>query len=198
VRIFISGPSGVGKSTIISEVLKRNPDIVLSVSYTTRKPRPEEMHGREYYFISPQEFEEMVSKGVFLEWAQVHDHTYGTSLDWVSRYEKEGKHILFDIDVQGVRQARERGFTGSYVFIIPPSIDELAKRLKHRGTENEKSFSLRLKNAREELRCWKMYDYIVVNGVIGQAVKDVQSIIDATRCSRTEMAGRIPWLQEIG
>ncbi|HQG30632.1 MAG TPA: guanylate kinase [Deltaproteobacteria bacterium] len=198
MRIFISGPSGVGKSTIISEVLKRNPDIVLSVSYTTRKPRPEEMHGREYYFISPQEFEEMVSKGVFLEWAQVHDHTYGTSLDWVSRYEKEGKHILFDIDVQGVRQARERGFTGSYVFIIPPSIDELAKRLKHRGTENEKSFSLRLKNAREELRCWKMYDYIVVNGVIGQAVKDVQSIIDATRCSRTEMAGRIPWLQEIG
>jgi len=198
VRIFISGPSGVGKSTIISEVLKRNPDIVLSVSYTTRKPRPEEVHGRDYFFISPQEFEEMVSREAFLEWAQVHDHTYGTSLEWVSSREKEGMHILFDIDVQGVRQAKQRGFSGSYIFIIPPSTDELAQRLKHRGTEDEKSFSLRLKNAREELRYWKMYDYIVINGVIEQAIKDVQSIIDAARCSRTEMAGRIPWLREIG
>ncbi len=198
MRIFISGPSGVGKSTIISEVLKQNPDIVLSVSYTTRKPRPEEVHGREYYFISPQEFEEMALRGEFLEWARVHDHTYGTSLEWVNRHEKEGKHILFDIDVQGVRQAKQRGFSGSYIFIIPPGIDELAQRLKHRGTEDERSFSLRLKNAEEELKYWKMYDYIVVNGVIGQAVEDVQSIIDATRCSRTEMSGRLPWLREIG
>lgn len=198
MRIFVSGPSGVGKSTIISEILKRNPDLDLSVSYTTRKPRPDELHGREYYFISQQEFEEMVSRGVFLEWAQVHDHTYGTSLEWVSRYENEGRNILFDIDVQGVRQAKQRGFSGSYIFIIPPSIDQLAKRLTHRGTEDEKSFSLRLMNAREELKYWRMYDYIVVNGAIEKAIEDVQSIIDATRCSRTEIAGRIPWLQEIG
>jgi guanylate kinase len=198
VRIFISGPSGVGKSTIISEVLKHNPDIILSVSYTTRKARPEEVHGREYYFISPQEFEEMASGGAFLEWARVHDHVYGTSLEWVSYHEKNGKHILFDIDVQGVRQAKQRGFSGSYIFIIPPSIDELARRLANRGTEDEKSFSLRLKNAREELKSWKMYDYLVVNGVVEKAIGEVQSIIDATRCSRTEMVGRIPWLLEIG
>lgn len=198
MRIFISGPSGVGKSTIISEVLKRNPDLVLSVSYTTRKPRPDEVNGREYYFIPPQEFEEMASKGAFLEWARVHDHAYGTSLEWVSRHEKEGGHVLFDIDVQGVKQAKQRGFSGSYIFIIPPGIDELARRLTHRGTEDEKSFSLRLKNAREELTYWRMYDYLVVNTDREKAVEDVQSIIDATRCTPAETIGRLPWLLEIG
>ncbi len=117
MRIFISGPSGVGKSTIIAEILKRNEDITLSISFTTRSPRPDERHGREYFFISTEEFHELVNKGVFLEWARVHDRFYGTSLNWVESQESQGRNILFDIDVQGVKQAREKALLG-LIFLL--------------------------------------------------------------------------------
>ncbi|HNU74004.1 MAG TPA: guanylate kinase [Deltaproteobacteria bacterium] len=197
MRIFVSGPSGVGKSTIIAEILKRNPDFVLSVSYTTRTARPREVHGKDYFFVSAREFEDMMKKNEFLEWARVHDNLYGTSLSWVESQEKLGRHILLDIDVQGVKQAQGKRVSGTYIFILPPSIDELVKRLAKRGTEDERSFRLRLNNAKDELKAWTMYDYLVVNDDIARAIDDVQSIIDAQRCSRFEMIGRIPWLQEI-
>jgi guanylate kinase len=197
VRVFISGPSGVGKSTIITEILKRNPDFVLSVSYTTRAPRPREVHGKDYFFVTHRDFEEMLARGEFLEWARVHDNLYGTSEPWVSSREAEGRHILMDIDVQGVRQAQQKGSAGVYVFILPPGIDELEKRLARRGTEDADAFRLRLENARQELRSWPLYDYLVVNEDILKAVEDVQAVITALRCSRTEIIGRIPWLREI-
>lgn len=197
MRVFISGPSGVGKSTIIAEILKRNPDFVLSISYTTRSPRPGEADGREYFFISRREFEDMIHRGAFLEWANVHDHLYGTSIHWVESQEISGKNILFDIDVQGVKQAKEINYSGTYIFILPPGIEELEKRLSMRGTESEESFGLRLKNAKNELKSWMMYDYLVVNDMVEKAVEDIQSIISASRCSRNEIIGRVPWLQKI-
>lgn len=156
-----------------------------------------EIEGKDYFFITRQQFEEMIEKDAFLEWAHVHNHLYGTSISWVESTELAGKHILFDIDVQGVGQAQEKGSPGCYIFIIPPSMDELRSRLDKRGTEDEFTMKTRLDNARQELTAWKRYDFLVVNDNIETAIKDIQSIIDACRCSKTEAIKRLPWLLKI-
>ena len=198
MRIFLSGPSGVGKSTIIKAILARHPDMRLSISFTTRNPRPGEQDGREYFFISRQAFEERVASHSFLEWATVHDHLYGTSLDWVASMESQGFHILFDIDVQGVRQAQAQNSPGAYIMLLPPDLASLERRLKGRGTEDTRSLATRLENARQELSAWKLYDYLVVNDRLETAIADVESIISAERLRRREVEGRLRWLSEIG
>jgi guanylate kinase len=197
LRIFISGPSGVGKSTIIRELLIRNPEMLLSVSYTTRSPRPSEKNGREYFFIGTPGFEKMISESDFLEWAHVHKDYYGTSIKWVDEMEQQGRSILFDIDVQGVRQARAKGSEGLYIMIIPPDMAVLEKRLIGRGTEDKESLAVRLDNARKELSCWEMYDYIVINDSLEKAVEDIQTVIRAYGLTGKQVAGRNEWLQKI-
>lgn len=198
MRIFLSGPSGVGKSTIIQAILARHVDIRLSISYTTRNPRPGEQDGREYFFIPRAAFEERVASKCFLEWAAVHDHLYGTALDWVVSMEKLGYHILFDIDVQGVRQAQAQNSPGAYIMLLPPDMTTLERRLKGRGTEDSLSLATRLENARKELRAWTLYDYLVVNDRLEAAIADVESIISAERLRRQAVEGRLAWLSEIG
>lgn len=198
MRVFVSGPSGVGKTTVIREVLGKNTDFVLSISYTTRSPRPGETDGVDYFFVSRQAFEDMVAQGEFLEWAAVHGNLYGTSLGWVEQNERKGLHVLFDIDVQGVAQAREKGIEGCYILIVPPTLEELERRLSSRGTETPESVSLRMANARSELKRWDMYDYLVINDSLMECIEAVNSIIAAQRCSRKEMIQRLPWLKTIG
>ena len=169
----------------------------LSISYTTRSPRPGEQDGREYFFISRSSFEERAAAKCFLEWAEVHDHLYGTALDWVSSMESQGYHILFDIDVQGVRQAKAQNSPGAYIMLLPPDMVALERRLKGRGTEDSLSLATRLENAKKEMRCWQLYDYLVVNDRLEMAIADVESIISAERLRRQAVEGRLTWLSEI-
>jgi len=197
VRVFVSGPSGVGKTTVIKEVLRKNPDLVLSVSYTTRAPRKDEQDGVDYFFVSRDTFEDMVRKGAFLEWANVHGNLYGTSIEWVEEMESRGFHVLFDIDVQGVKQAKEKGLQGCFILIVPPTIDELERRLHSRGTEDRDSLVRRMENARAELAMWNLYDYLVVNDSLLECIETVHAVILAQRASKSEMIGRLPWLHTI-
>lgn len=197
MRIFISGPSGVGKSSVIKEILKRKPDTVLSVSYTTRAPRPGENDGTDYFFVSRDTFEEMIEKGSFLEWANVHGHLYGTSLARVESREAGGFNVLFDIDVQGVIQAKAQGSKGCFIFIVPPDMEELSRRLNGRGTEDSRQLALRLENARLELTYWTLYDYLVVNESLEKTIDDVSTIMEAQGLLKEEVIRKLPWLSTI-
>lgn len=197
MRIFVSGPSGVGKSTVIAEVLKRHPEIVLSISYTTRQPRPGEVDGVHYFFVTDCEFDRMLERGAFLEWAQVHTNRYGTSNEWVGSKEAAGVSVLFDIDVQGVAQAKQQASPGLYLMIVPPDLATIERRLSGRGTESAESLTVRLANARTELKRHDMYDYLVVNDELESAVADVEAIIRAGLCRRETVKGELKWLQEI-
>lgn len=198
MRIFLSGPSGVGKSTIIKTLLERHTGIRLSVSSTTRPPRPGEQDGREYFFVTRAEFEAQASAGGFLEWAAVHDHLYGTSLDRVADLEASGFDILFDIDVQGVAQAQAQDSPGCYIMLLPPDMPELTRRLTGRGTEDPPALATRLENARKEMRAWERYAYLVVNDRLAQAIEDVETIIAAHRLTKAEAIRRLAWLSRIG
>lgn len=198
MRIFLSGPSGVGKSTIIKALLERHPGLRLSVSSTTRPPRPGEQDGREYFFVTRADFEAQVAAGGFLEWAAVHDHLYGTALDRVAALEASGYDVLFDIDVQGVAQAQAQGSPGCYILLLPPDMEELQRRLTGRGTEDPQALATRLENARTELRAWDRYAYLVVNDRLTQAIEDVETIIAAHRLTKAEAIRRFAWLSRIG
>lgn len=180
--IVLSGPSGAGKGTLCSQLLKRRPELVLSVSVTTRPPRPGEVNGVSYYFTDEENFKKMVEKGEFLEWAKVYNNYYGTPKKFVEEHLKQGKDVILEIDIQGARQVKENCPDAIFIFILPPDIEELKNRIIKRGSESKESFDLRVKSAEEELKAMYDYDYAVVNDVLEEAVKKLESIIVAERC----------------
>ena len=187
ILFIVSGPSGVGKGTVINEVLKLVPDINLSISYTTRAPRKNETNGKEYFFVSEKEFTSMIERGEFLEWANVHGNLYGTPKRYIEEKLKNCEDVILEIDTQGARQVKKTFPDGVFIFILPPSTDELLRRLYKRGTESEEVIKLRLSNAREELKEWKWYNYTVVNESVSMTGEIIASIIKAERCKSSRL-----------
>jgi guanylate kinase len=183
--VVISAPSGSGKTTIYKEILKRNPDLRFSVSYTTRSRREGEVNGRDYFFVDRDAFEKMAREGRFVEWASVHGELYGTERKQIDECVAEGKILLLDVDVQGAMSVM-RDFPGAVtIFIEPPSLDELKRRLKRRGTESDESIRLRLLNAKRELEYRKYFQYIVINNQLNESILQIENIIKSAPLERT-------------
>lgn len=177
-RLFIvSAPSGAGKSTLCSAVRRRYPRLAYSVSYTTRKARPGEQHGQDYYFISREAFEKGIAEGQWAEWARVHGNLYGTSARWIADTLAAGRDILMDIDVQGTRQILQKFPDAITIFIQPPSLAVLAQRLRQRGTDDEAAIATRLANAREEMAQARQYRHVVVNDDLARAEQALAALI---------------------
>jgi len=177
----ISGPSGVGKNTIIRAVMQKVDGLSYSVSHTTRKPRNGEINGRDYYFVDEKTFKKMIEDGLFVEWAKVYSDYYGTSFSSIREKLAEGKDVILDLDVQGGMNIRKHFKNSSLIFVIPPSIEELKRRLRKRGTEDE-IIEKRLSNIEFELKMAERYDYIVINDSLERAIKEMEAIIIAERC----------------
>jgi guanylate kinase len=177
----VSSPSGGGKGTLIRRVLEVVDDLSYSVSYTTRGPRPNEVNGREYFFVDRVTFEEMIAGGEFLEWACVHGNFYGTSKRQIAEKTAEGIDMILEVDVQGAASVRQLLMDSVSVFILPPSFEVLRKRLCARGTDTPESLEVRLRNAPDELRQYSLFDYVIINDEVERAVKQLASIIYAER-----------------
>lgn len=185
--VILSSPSGGGKTSIARRLLAERADVGYSVSCTTRMPRPGEQDGRDYYFLSPADFESAASRGEFAEWAVVHGNRYGTLKREVERVLGAGRHVLMDIDVQGAHQFAA-SFPGAVrVFVLPPSGGVLLARLAARASESAAQFALRVRNARDEIAAAHDYDYVVVNDELDRAVAQVASIVDAEGTRRDRL-----------
>lgn len=182
--IVVSGPSGAGKTTLVAELIQRDPALQRSVSCTTRAPRDGEEEGVAYFFLSDAEFEAQ-KKGNLIEWAEVHEHYYGTPRDAIEEALGKGLDVVLNIDVQGGRQVKKSFPDAVMVFILPPSFEVLERRIRGRATDSEDDIKLRLEDAREEIRALPAYDYVVVNDELDEAVDAMKAIIDSERCRRT-------------
>ncbi len=188
---IVSAPSGAGKTTLLKRVMHYFPDIRFSISYTTRPPRSGESDGEDYHFISTQQFQQMVEKEAFAEWAEVLGNRYGTALDSIRESRSQGVDLILDIDSQGARQIEERFNGGVFIFILPPSLEVLKQRLKARKVDRQQVIQFRVAQARNEMKQARWYDYIIVNDRIEEAAEQLKSIIIAERCRRERVLERI-------
>jgi len=178
---IVSAPSGAGKTTLVRMLLENDPGIRLSISYTTRAPRPGEQDGREYNFVDMAAFRAMVDRGEFLEWAEVHGNCYGTSRPWIEREMAAGRDVLLEIDWQGAQQVRKLFPEAIGIFVLPPSMDELARRLTGRGTDSAEVIARRLAAAQEEMRHVFEFEYVIINDELQRALADLLSVVRASR-----------------
>lgn len=189
--VVVSAPSGGGKGTILKELFARNDNLRLSVSATTRNPRPGEENGKQYYFMSREEFEDMIREGKMLEHAQYVGNYYGTPRGPVDKWIGEGRDVILEIEVQGGAQVKKLMPECVSVFILPPSMAVLAERLRGRGTEDEETVLKRLETARQEIPCAKDYDYVVFNDRLEDAVEDILTILRAEKLKYSRNADSI-------
>ncbi len=188
ILFVLSGPSGVGKGTVKEALLNTINDMCLSISATTRKPRNVEIHGRDYFFVTPEQFQDLIESDKLLEWADVHGRQYGTPRDFVLENLHKGMDVLLEIDIQGALQIKNKMPEAVFIFLSPPDLEELARRLCKRGQDSQESIDLRMANCVEEMAHIKYYNYVVVNKDIDEAVRKVRSIIEAERCKLNNLS----------
>lgn len=180
--LVVSGASGTGKGTVCKKLLEEIPTLFYSISATTRKPRTGETDGVEYFFVTVEEFKNWIAEEKFLEYAEVYGNFYGTPIHKIEERLKRGEDVLLEIDIQGALNVMKKRPDGVYIFLLPPSLEELANRIKGRGSESPETFSRRFKAAKNEIATGEKYQYVVVNDTVEAAVEKIKSIIAAERC----------------
>ena len=178
---IVSAPSGAGKTTICKKIMGAMDNVKTSVSYTTRRPRQGEVDNEDYSFISEKKFRGMIQKGEFVEWAEVHGKLYGTSRKRLEKIVNDGFDVILDIDTQGAEQIKKTYGNGVFIFILPPSMTELRDRLEKRMSNTKEDMERRLKRASEEIRAYKIYDYVIINDLLKSSLSRFESIIVAER-----------------
>lgn len=184
----VSAPSGAGKSTLVQRLVASVPNLRFSISFTTRKPRPGEVDGRDYFFVDEARFDAMVREGGFVEWVEVYGHRYGTGRAWLEGQLASGMDILLDIETTGALNLRQAIPDAQMIFILPPSAAALEQRLRGRGKDSAEQVAIRLKHARHEMELYHSYDYLVVNDDLETAYRTFESIVHATRARKERMA----------
>jgi guanylate kinase len=197
IILIISAPSGAGKTTLCRALMERFPTMKESVSYTTRAPRAGEVPGDDYFFVSREEFQRMIDADAFAEWAEVHGNLYGTALATIDEARKNGIDLVLDIDCQGARRLKEQIERCVYVFILPPSMAELRRRLENRSSDAQEVIDLRIERAAEEIREARWYDYIIINDNFGSAFEELSSIVVAHSRRTFRMLGQVAKLFDI-
>lgn len=197
ILLIVSSPSGAGKTTLTHRLLQEFPELRFSVSHTTRRPRANEVDGQDYHFVDEPTFQRLIDEGSFAEWAEVHGNLYGTNITEIERAQSDGKHgVLFDVDYQGARQIKEKFPEAVGVFILPPSMKELRRRLDSRGSDDEESRRRRFQKAREEIEHYPFFDYMIVNDELQQALAELRGIVLAEGCRQWRVAAKAEALLE--
>ncbi|MBL0226494.1 MAG: guanylate kinase [Geobacteraceae bacterium] len=197
IILIISAPSGAGKTTLCRSLMERFPSMKESVSYTTRPPRNGELHGIDYFFVSREEFQRMVDCDAFAEWAEVHGNLYGTALATIDEARKNGVDLVLDIDCQGARRLKEQIERCVYIFVLPPSMAELRRRLETRSSDDQAVIDLRIERAAGEIREARWYDYIIINDNFDTAFEELSSIVVAQSRRTFRMLGQVAKLFDI-